>query len=148
MSAPCRHKVVNLPILGEPDVQASIVGAADDHRLWGVLLPLVEMMNATTRAMLASIIAAQDRTTLQGAGDAALMGEQWDSLLDLAALMPQTKQDELAAIVRSFGEVDPDLLRRVAHGANQRGFGARFEATGVAPSSASRTGASRSSACS
>jgi hypothetical protein len=133
MSAPCRRKVVNLPILGEPHVQASIVRAADDHGLWGVLLPLVEMMNATTRATLASIIAAHRRTTLQGAGDAALMGEQWDTLLDLAALMPQAKQDELATIVRSFGEVDPDLLTRVARGARQRGFGARFEATGVAP---------------
>jgi hypothetical protein len=131
MSAPCRHKVVNLPILGELEVQERIVRAADDHGLWGVLLLLVEMMNATTRATMASIIAARDHATLQGAGDAALMGEHWDTLLDLAELMPQAKQDELAAIVRSFGEIDPDLLRRVAHGAGQRGFGARFEAAGV-----------------
>jgi hypothetical protein len=133
MSAPCRRKVVNLPILGEQEVQGSIVRAADDHGLWGVLLPLVEMMNAATRTTMASIMAAKDHATLQRAGDAALMGEQWETLLDLTALMPQAKQDELAAIVRSFGEVDPGLLRRVAQGASQRGFGARFEVSDVTP---------------
>jgi hypothetical protein len=59
------------------------------------------------------------------------MGEQWDSLLDLVALMPQPRQDELVAIVRAFGEVDPDLLSRVAAAAGQRGFGGRFEVAGV-----------------
>ena len=133
MSEPCRRKVVNLPILGEPEVQERIVRAADDHGLWVVVLPLVELMNGTTRATMAGIMAARDHATLRGAGDAALMGEQWDALLDLAALMPQAKQDELVAIVRAFGEVDPDLLSRVAAGARQRGFGARFEAAGAAP---------------
>lgn len=133
MSEPFRGKVVNLPILSEPAVQERVVGAADDHGLWGILLPLVQMMNASTRAALAGIIAARDGATLQGAGDAALMGEQWDSLLDLVALMPPAKQDELVAIVCAFGEVDPDLLRRVAAGAGQRGLGGRFEAAGVPP---------------
>jgi hypothetical protein len=131
MSEPFRAKVVNLPILSEPPVQERVVGAADEHGLWGALLPLVEMMNATTRAALASIVAARADATLHGAGEAALMGEQWDSLLDLVALMPQPKQDELVAIVRAFGEVDPDLLRRVAAAAGQRGFGGRFEVAGV-----------------
>jgi hypothetical protein len=131
MSEPFRGKVVNLPILSEPPVQERVVGAADEHGLWGVLLPLVEMMNATTRAALAGIVAAKADATLHGAGEAALMGEQWDSLLDLVALMPQRKQDELVAIVRAFGAVDPDLLRRVAAAAGQRGFGGRFEAAGV-----------------
>jgi hypothetical protein len=131
MSELFRGKVVNLPILSEPPVQERVVGAADEHGLWGVLLPLVEMMNATTRAALAGIVAAKADATLHGAGEAALMGEQWDSLLDLVALMPQPKQDELVAIVRAFGEVDPDLLRRVAAAAGQRGFGGRFEVAGV-----------------
>ena len=133
MSEPFRGKVVNLPILSEPTVQESVVGAADDHGLWGVLLLLVELMNDATRAALAGIVAGRDDATLQGAGEAALMGEHWDGLLDLVALMPQRKQDELVAIVCAFGEVDPDLLRRVAAGAGQRGFGARFEAAGVTP---------------
>jgi hypothetical protein len=131
MSEPFRGKVVNLPILSEPAVQERVVGAADDHGLWGVLLPLVEMMNPPTRTALAGIVAARADATLHGASEAALMGEQWDSLLDLVALMPQSKQDELVAIVRAFGEVDPDLLRRVAAAAGQRGFGGRFEAAGV-----------------
>jgi hypothetical protein len=131
MSEPARRKVVNLSILSESAVQERVVGAADDHGLWGVLLSLVEMMNATTRAALAGIVAAKADATLHGAGEAALMGEQWDSLLDLVALMPQRKQDELVAIVRAFGEVDPELLRRVAAAAGQRGFGGRFEAAGV-----------------
>jgi hypothetical protein len=134
MSEPSRAKVVNLPILSERAVQERVVGAADDHGLWGVVLPLVEMMNAGTRAALAEIVAARDRATLEGAGEAALMGEHWDSLLDLAALMPQAKQDELVLIVSAFGQVDPDLLRRVAAGAARRGFGARFAAAGVTPS--------------
>ena len=61
------------------------------------------------------------------------MGEQWDALLDLAALMPQAKQDELAVIVQSLGEVDPALLRRVADGASRRGFGDRFDVSGLSP---------------
>jgi hypothetical protein len=131
MSEPSRRKVVNLPILKEPAVQERVVAAADHHTLWGVVLPLVELMTPDTRAVVAGIVAAKDHATLEGAGEAALMGEQWDSLLDLAALMPQTKQDELAVIVSAFGEVDPDLLKRVAAAAGQRGFGARFEAAGV-----------------
>ncbi|HEY1634211.1 MAG TPA: hypothetical protein VGF64_05590, partial [Acidimicrobiales bacterium] len=131
MSEPSRRKVVNLPILKEPAVQERVVAAADHHTLWGVVLPLVELMTPDTRAVVAGVVAAKDRATLEGAGEAALMGEQWDSLLDLAALMPQTKQDELAVIVSAFGEVDPDLFRRVAAAAGQRGFGARFEAAGV-----------------
>jgi hypothetical protein len=87
------------------------------------------MMNVASRSTLAAIMAAKDHATLQGAADAALMGEQWDTLLDLAALMPAAKQDELAASVRTFGEVDPDLLHRVARGAAQRGFGDRFGAS-------------------
>lgn len=131
MSEPSRRKVVNLPILKEPAVQERVVAAADHHTLWGVVLPLVELMTPDTRAVVAGVVAAKDRATLEGAGEAALMGEQWDSLLDLAALMPQTKQDELAVIVSAFGGVDPDLFRRVAAAAGQRGFGARFEAAGV-----------------
>jgi hypothetical protein len=85
------------------------------------------MMNVATRTTLAGIVADRGHATLRGAADAALMTEQWDTLLDLAALMPAAKQDELAAIVRSFGEVEPALLHRVAQGARQRGFGDRFE---------------------
>ncbi len=133
MSEPCRHKVVNLPVLREPAVQERIVGAADDHDLWGVVLPLVEMMNTTTRTVVADIVATKGHGTLEGAAEAALMAEQWDSLLDLAALMPPAKQDELVTIVCAFGKVDPDLVRRVAAAAARRGFGARFEAAGVAP---------------
>jgi hypothetical protein len=131
MSEHCRGQVVNLPILSERAVQERVVGAADDHELWGVLLPLVEVMNASTRAALAEIVAARDDASLRRATEAALMGEHWGSLLDLVALMPQAKQDELVAIVCAFGAVDRDLLRRVAAGASERGFGARFEAAGV-----------------
>jgi hypothetical protein len=131
MSEPCRRTVVNLPILSEPAVQEKIVAAADDHLLWTVVLPLVEMMNGATRATLASIMAASGDATLQGAADAALMTEQWDTLLDLVAVMPAAKQDELGAIVRSYGEVEPALLHRVAQGANERGFGDRFEVPDV-----------------
>ena len=110
-------------------VQEKIVVAADDHGLWGVVLPLVELMYAATRSTLAQIMTAKGHATLQGAADAALMAEQWETLLDLARLMPPANQDELAAIVRSLGAVDPDLLRRVAQGAGRRGFGSRFEAS-------------------
>ncbi len=74
MSEPFRGKVVNLPILSEPTVQESVVGAADDHGLWGVLLLLVELMNDATRAALAGIVAGRNDATLQGAGEAALDG--------------------------------------------------------------------------
>jgi hypothetical protein len=123
MSDNARQKVVNLPVLREPAVQESIIRAADDEGLWGIVLPLVQLMDDANREAVAAIVAGRGRETLQKAADSALMGEQWEALLDLVRRMPQPKHEELAAIVRSLGEVDPDLSRRIAGRAEAMGLG-------------------------
>jgi hypothetical protein len=140
MSERATRKVVNLPVLAEREVQESIIRTADDDGLWGLVLSLVAMMDDSNRNAVASIVAAMSKDTLRRASDAALMGELWSTLLDLARRMPESKQAELASIVRELGAVDPELVARIAAGA---------EAIGMAfdqAASESRTGVSASSA--
>jgi hypothetical protein len=127
MSEPARHKVVNLPILSEPAVQESILHAADEHGLWGIVLAFVQLMeDDANREAVAGILAGMPRETLERAADAALMGERWEALLDLVRRMPEAKQDEFARIVWTLGDVDQDLLRRIAQRAEAHGLGERF----------------------
>jgi hypothetical protein len=126
MSPAPRQQVVNLPTLSEPAVQESIIRAADDHRLWGLVLPFVDMMGEPNREAVATIVAGRPRATLANAADAALMGEHWEPLLDLVRRMPVAKQDEFAEIVRTIGDVDPDLLARIVSRADHYGFADRF----------------------
>jgi hypothetical protein len=75
----------------------------------------------------AGIGAGRSQATLENAADAALMGEYWEPLLDLVRRMTQDRQEQFAAIVRSYGAVDPDLLGRIVRRAEEHGFGERFE---------------------
>jgi hypothetical protein len=113
MSDASRRTMVNLPVLREPAVQESIVAAADDADLWGLVLPLVDLMDEENRDAVARIVAARPRQTLENAANAALMGEHWETLLDLVRRMPPSKQGELGAIVRHFGDADPELASRI-----------------------------------
>lgn len=122
MSEDARRRVVNLAILREPAVQESILAAADEHSFWGIVLPMVELMDDANRGMVAQILASRPRETLEHAAHAALMGEQWEPLLDAVRRMPAAKQEELAAVVRELGEVDPDLMQRIARRAEAHGF--------------------------
>jgi hypothetical protein len=131
MSEASRHRVVNLPILREPDVQESIVRTADEQRLWGLVLPLVELMDDGNREAVATILACKTRGALESAADAALMGERWEPLLDLVRRMPAARQEEFAAIVQGFGAVDPELVSRIASRAEALGFGERFDVAGA-----------------
>jgi hypothetical protein len=128
MSEAAREKVVNLPVLREAPVQESILRAADRHALWGIVLPMVAMMDDANREAVAGILAGMPPATLRRAADAALMGEQWEALLDLVRRTPLSTQEHFATIVRTLGEVDPDLLRRLARRAEEVGLGARLSA--------------------
>lgn len=128
MSEASQRKIVNLPVLKDPAVQESIVRAADERDLWGTVLPMVAMMQGEMRAAVAQILAAQVRTrdTLARAADGALLGEHWEPLLDIVSRMPRVEQEEFVEIVRALGEVDPDLLQRIARRAEDYGFGEPF----------------------
>ncbi len=126
MSPDAREKAVNLSILREPAVQERIIAAADERRLWGILLPMIELMDDDNRVAVAGVIAKRPFATLENAADAALMGEAWNTLLDLVGRMPAAKQEEFAGIARRLGEVDADLLGRIAERAAAAGVGARF----------------------
>jgi hypothetical protein len=115
MSESAQHRVVNLPILSEREVQDSIVATADGDGLWGLLLPMVKLMDDRNRDAVAAIIAARDGSALERASDAALMGEHWTTLFDLATRMPEHKRVELAGIIgRLLRDSDRELLDRLA----------------------------------
>jgi hypothetical protein len=122
MSEASRRTVVNLPVLSEPDVQESIVRAADEQGLWGLVLPLVALMDDGNREAVAGIVASRARDTLVKAADAALMGEQWEPLLDLVRRMPPAQRKEFGGVVAAFGDVDPELVGRIARRARAHGF--------------------------
>lgn len=122
MSPAAQRTVVGLPILRDPGVRAGILRAADQHRLWGIVLLMVALMDDANRAAVAGILAQLERAALAGAADAALMGEHWETLLDLVRRMEPAKQLELAEIVGAFGDVDPDLVARIGRRAREHGF--------------------------
>jgi hypothetical protein len=123
MSSDATRRVVNLPILSEREVQSSIVETADRDGLWGLVLPMVALMDAANRDAVAAIVASRDRATLERACEAALMGEHWDTLFDLASRMSAAKRAELGAIVRhTLAPHDPELAARLAARSAQLGL--------------------------
>ena len=78
------------------------------------------------RAAVANIDAYLTAAALYGAADAALLGEHWEVLLDIARRIPAPRQREWARIVGRYGEVDPQLLERLQRRAAQLGFGDSF----------------------
>lgn len=131
MSDDTRRRVVNLPVLRELEVQEGIISAADEQNLWGVVMPMAEMMDDANREAVAQIVARRERPTLEAASNAALTGEHWEALLDLVRRMPAPKRTEFAAIVTAFGEVDPELVDRVARRAQAAGLEDVFPAPGA-----------------
>jgi hypothetical protein len=113
MSPASQRKVVNFEVLGESAVQQSILDAADAQSLWGIVLPLVALMDDRNRDAVAAIVATKPPATLERAATAALLGEHWPALVDLVRRMPPAKHAEFAAVVETFGTVDPELARRV-----------------------------------
>lgn len=123
------RKLVNLPILrAEPAVLNEILRTAEDEDLWGVLLPLVRLMQDSMVMQVSRLAALRPRAAIERACTAALTGEHWDVLMRVAANLPAAKQEECADIVKGYGRIDPELLRRVAALATQAGLGKWFAA--------------------
>lgn len=128
LSDGAQHKVVNLPVLRDDlEVLPAILDAAHRHTLWGDVLPLLRFMDEPMRVAVASLAAALPQDALAGAADAALLGEHWEALFDIARRIPEAKQREWATIVQGYGAVDPELLARLHARAVALGFGAAFE---------------------
>ncbi len=129
LSQAAQHKVVNLPILREdPTVLANILQAAHHGALWGDVLPLIRYMDEPMRVAVGALAAGLSTDALAGATGAALLGEQWEALLDIVRRLPAHRRRAWAEIVKTYGEVDPQLLERIARRAGELGFGAAFEA--------------------
>jgi hypothetical protein len=127
VSPEAQRKVVNLPILrNDPGVLQAILTAAHEGSLWGEVLPLIRHMDEPMRAAVARIAADLPSEALSGAADAALLGEHWEVLLDVARRIPPPRQREWARIVSRYGEVDPQLLERLQRRAAELGFGDAF----------------------
>lgn len=127
LSVEAQRKVVNLPVLREdPSVIASILAGAHAHRLWCDVLPLIPYMDEPMRAAVAGHAAELPRDALADAADAALLGEYWEPLLDIARRIPLARQREWADILRRYGEVDAELLARLEQRVRALGFGEAF----------------------
>lgn len=122
MPAAGLSRLVNLSVLQDAALLEGIGSAADRHQLWGVVLQLVPLMDARTRAAMAASMARRGRVALSCAAGAALVGEHWEPLLDVVALMPPASQQLFAELVSAYGEVDPELHARVVARAQARGL--------------------------
>lgn len=127
LSQPAQYKVVNLPILRhDPAVLAAILVTAHRRRLWCDVLPLVHHMDQPMREAVALHAAELPHAALVEAADAALLGEHWEPLLDIARRIAPASQREWADILRRYGEVDAELLDRLERRAQALGFGDAF----------------------
>jgi hypothetical protein len=130
LSVEVQRRFLNLPLLKEePRFIESALRATDEHDFWGIALSFVHLMDDPIRTLVAEVAASQPRAAMERAANAALMGEHWDALLDMAARMPAAKQRELAEIVECYGEVDPDLVLRVRGQAERHGLAGAFMGT-------------------
>lgn len=127
LSEPAQQKVVNLPVLRrDPAVLASILDVAHRDDLWCHVLPLIRYMDEPMKAAVAAIAVQLPREALAQAADAALLGEHWEWLLDIASRIPLHKQREWAGVVRRYREMDEALWLRIAQRAEELGLGDAF----------------------
>lgn len=127
LSEPAQHKVVNLPVLRrDPAVLASILDTAHRDDLWCHVLPLIRYMDEPMKQAVAAIAVSMPREALAQAADAALMGEHWEWLLDIASRIPLHKQREWAGVMRRYRATDEELWQRIALRAEQLGLGEAF----------------------
>ncbi|HWU68318.1 MAG TPA: hypothetical protein VN046_05540 [Stenotrophobium sp.] len=127
------RKVANLPILrDDPQVLDSLLLAADEHELWRSILPLVEMLDDTTRNAFALAATRVGPAAIKRAAHAVLVGELWEPMLDLVRRMPFDKQCEFAGVLNGFRGVDPDLDRRIAARASAHGLSPALASVGIA----------------
>jgi hypothetical protein len=134
MSEDSQRRVANLPALAEEGVQASIIHAADERELWGVVLGLVALMEDANRNAVAAELSLAPRTSLARATDAALTGERWDVLLDLVRRLDPDSQRDFAEVAEVLGDVDPELLGRIAERARRHGLAVAVTTSGSARS--------------
>lgn len=123
LSEASQRKLVNLPILrARPEVLRSILDCVHVHDLWTDLLPCVAFMSAEMREQVAILAAALPRAAMVSACSAALIGEHWQLLTEIVALMPAHKQGEFAEAVSNYGRVDAGLQLRITGYARACGF--------------------------
>ncbi|MDN5862769.1 MAG: hypothetical protein L0H19_04890 [Salinisphaera sp.] len=128
LSEVSQRKAVNLPMLQQdPVFFRSILQTAHEHDLWSVALPLTQHMNEAARDVVSQAISEMPKAALEQALNAALMGERWILVLDLAKRLPPAKQREVAALVVPYGEVHPALLHRLVRRVGELGYGEVFE---------------------
>ena len=140
VSQDVQRRIVNLPILSrEPVYIECTLAATDAHDLWSITLPLVRLMEEPIKVTVAAAAARQPRAAMERAAAAALMGEHWDALLDVASRLPAEKRAELVDIVSGYADVDPELVERVRLASERYGAFAW-------PTSVSRSGESSRSA--
>ncbi len=127
-----QRKVANLPFLKDrPDVLRSILGAADTHQLWRIVLPLVEMFDEPMRDACAQAAVSLPPAAMASATHATLVGELWQPMLDLVRRMSFAKQCEFAGVLKGFCGVDPALDRRVIDCALRYGLRPALDAAGI-----------------
>lgn len=115
--------MANLDVLKMPGVLESVLQTADDENQWGAQLAVLRWMREELRARVAVLLDGMPRATLERLVYAAVLGELWETVLDLVGRMSAARQREFAEILRSYGAVDAQLLQRVARQAQRYGLG-------------------------
>lgn len=134
LSPESQRKVVNLPVLrDDAQVLPAILAAATQDTLWGDVLPLVRYMDAPMLDAVARFAGDLPPPALQDLARAALLGELWEPLFEVAARAPKSQQIELARTLLPLGDVDPALLERLRARAQDLGFGQAFALDDLQP---------------
>ncbi len=126
LSPTTQARLANLPILRTPGLLEQIFRDADSADLWGPGLSLVRLMSEDLRRRVAGIAEGLSRASAERLAYAALLGEHWETVLELLGWMSPAKQQELADILSAYGAVDPELFARIAVRASAHNVRAQF----------------------
>lgn len=109
-----QRRLLALPVLLEqPSLLSHAIEAADQHGLWSSVLPLVPLMNNELVQTVAEQAARLPDAAIERAMTAALMGEQWQALAQVAQRLPADKQMLVRSIIVGYGAVDAELSERL-----------------------------------
>lgn len=127
-----RRKVANLSALREnPTALHELLLATDEQDLWRITLPLVELLDESTRDAFAEAGAKLPRASFVRALQVVFLAELWEPMLDMVRRMPPDKQREIAEVLRDFTGVDPQLDQKITERARQHGLGPALMAAGI-----------------
>lgn len=122
LSPAAQKAMANLAVLREPGVIDNILRAADEENVWASQLVMLRWMDEERRALVAEVLERMPSETLERVVNAAVQSDIWEPVLDAVARMSLPRRQHFAEVLKKYGDVDPELLRRVARQASLYGL--------------------------